>query len=94
MSRDYSLSSFFSERPAMAYEDDLITLRERIVARLNDALGDDDVGPLPSYEIDGRKFDWNGYIRQLRAMLKDVDEQLAAVPGEEITVYIDPAVEK
>lgn len=75
----------------MAYADDLIALRDKIVARMSDALGD---SPLPSYEIDGRRFDWNGYMYRLRQMLTQVNEELANVPAEEETIYLDPMYEK
>lgn len=74
----------------MADEATLLALKEKILARLSDALGST---PLPSYTIDGRSFDWNGYIRELRQMLIAIDEQLKNLPCEEVTIYLDPSID-
>jgi hypothetical protein len=100
MTKHYSRESFPFKRLStvfsllgcgMAYADDLIALRDRIVARMYDALGE---SPLPSYEIDGRRFDWNGYMYRLRQMLAQVNEEIASVPAEEETIYLDPMYER
>jgi len=72
----------------MAYEslNELVALKTKLIARLSDALGD---SPLPTYTIDGRKFEWNDYIKELRIMLNNINEQLQCYPVEEISVYLE-----
>ena len=72
-------------------ESELLALRAKAHARLSDALGST---PLPSYKIDGREFKWNEYIKTLQELIKNIDEQLAGLPAQEITVYLDPALEE
>jgi len=45
----------------------------------------------PSYTIGERTIHWNEYLRELRLLLKDIDEQIARVsPAVEEAVYDDP----
>jgi len=68
---------------------ELESLRTTLIATLKETIK----SPKPSYDIDGRKFDWNGYLKELRQMLKDIDEALGRCPYEYTQVYIDPSLE-
>ena len=69
---------------------DLETLRATVITRLTEIVS----APRPTYEIDGRRFDWNGYHKQLWTMVKEIDEALASgEPYEFTTVYLDPSID-
>lgn len=68
----------------------LETLRETIITRINEAIS----SPKPSYKIGDREFDWNGYLKQLWTMVKEIDEKLATGdPYEYHTVVLDPSLD-
>lgn len=62
----------------MADVDTLKTARSSAVARLAEVLAT----PKPSYNIDGQSVDWNGYVAQLRASIRELDEMIATESGE------------
>lgn len=70
-------------------EANLLTKRAALEDRLIEVLTDPDAMRV-TYTIGERKFDWNGYIRELRLAIKAIDEQILSRSGEQVTVYDDP----
>lgn len=70
-------------------EAELLTKKAELQARLHEVLTDADAMRV-SYTIGERRFDWNGYIRELRLAIKELDRDIASLSAEEVTVYDDP----
>lgn len=70
-------------------EANLLTKKAALEDRLIEVLTDPDAIRL-TYTIGERKFDWNGYIRELRLSIKTFDQQILSLSGEQITVFDDP----
>jgi len=72
-------------------EDDIQTELDAVQSAISALVADAD-GKLINYEAGGRKFDKTARLRELRALAKDLREELESLPCEEETVFEDPAI--
>lgn len=57
----------------------ILTILEQITA-----------SPKPSYSIDGQRFSWGEYLKQLNEALRDINSQIAQMDEGELTSYMVP----
>jgi hypothetical protein len=57
---------------------------ERIRAELLARIAEVTAQPRPSYELDGQRIDWGGYLQNLREMLDWCEEKLAGLARFEV----------
>lgn len=54
------------------YGDSLRELRDLAIARLKEVLTE----KKPSYNVDGQRFDWAGYAKELREEIRELNDEL------------------